>query len=406
MRKLLMKAGVPFVAGAVMLTGFSGVSFASANHPDATKPTFDLAYEGPLSGGNAQLGLNEDYAVEYAVNQANAGKSQFGKLPFTLKFVSKDDQGEGTISPTDAQELVSNPAVVAVVGPAFSGATKAAEPTFSAHNLATVSPSATNPALATSGWHNFFRDVANDSVQGPSDADYVVKVLKDTKVYVANDASTYGEGIATTFAAEATKDGATVTTGTFPGTSQCSDGTASPTQYPDDAATVVSAAPQMVFYGGYYCDLGLLLGALHSAGYSGKVMSGDGSDAAQLVTGTNPPSAANGVYVTCPCSVLGTTKADNAFASGFKALAKFPVGTYSGEAFDAANTIIAEMQILAKSSRGTKSITRINVVNGLHKIVYHGLTKTVSFEPDGNIAGDFIYVNQVQSGQLVQLGLT
>ncbi len=406
MRKLLMKAGVPLVAGAVLLTGFSGVSFASARHPDAKKPTFDLAFEGPLSGGNAQLGLNEAYAVQYAINQANAGKSQFGKLPFTLKYVSKDDQGEATISPTDAQELVANPAVIAVVGPSFSGATKAAEPTYSAHNLATVSPSATNPALATSGWRNFFRDVANDNVQGPADADYVVKVLKLTKIYVANDASTYGEGIATTFAAEATKDGATVTTGSFPGTSQCSDGTASPTQYPDDAATVVSAAPQMLFYGGYYCDLGLLLGALHSAGYSGKVLSGDGSDSSALITGTNPPTAAEGVYVTCPCAVIGKTKADNAFATGFQALAKFAVSTYSGEAFDAANTIIAELQILAKSHAGIKSITRINVVNGLHKIVYHGLTKTVSFEPDGNIAGDYIYVNQVQNGQLVQLGLT
>ena len=40
MRKLLMKAGVPLVAGAVLLTGFSGVSFASASarHPDASKP--------------------------------------------------------------------------------------------------------------------------------------------------------------------------------------------------------------------------------------------------------------------------------------------------------------------------------------------------------------------------------
>jgi branched-chain amino acid transport system substrate-binding protein len=406
MRKLLMKAGVPLVAGAVLLTGFSGVSFASARHPDAKKPTFDLAFEGPLSGGNAQLGLNEAFAVQYAINQANAGKSQFGKLPFTLKYVSKDDQGEATISPTDAQELVANPAVIAVVGPSFSGATKAAEPTYSAHNLATVSPSATNPALATSGWRNFFRDVANDNVQGPADADYVVKVLKLTKIYVANDASTYGEGIATTFAAEATKDGATVTTGSFPGTSQCSDGTASPTQYPDDAATVVSAAPQMLFYGGYYCDLGLLLGALHSAGYSGKVLSGDGSDSSALITGTNPPTAAEGVYVTCPCAVIGKTKADTAFATGFQALAKFPASTYSGEAFDAANTIIAELQILAKSHAGIKSITRINVVNGLHKIVYHGLTKTVSFAPDGNIAGDFIYVNQVQGGQLVQLGLT
>jgi branched-chain amino acid transport system substrate-binding protein len=404
MRTLLIKAGVPLVAGAIVLSGLSGAAFASAKHTAMTKPTFEIAYEGPLSGGNAQLGLYMEYSVRYAINQANEGKSQFGTLPFTLKYVGKDDQGEATLSPTDAQELVSDPAVMAVVGPAFSGATKAAEPTFSAHNLATVSPSATNPALATAGWHNFFRVVADDSVQGPADADYVVNTLKDTNLYVINDASTYGEGLASAFAGQATKDGAKVTTGTFPGTAQCSGGTASPTQYPDDAATVVSAKPQLLFYGGYYCDLGLLLGALHSAGYTGTVFSDDGSDSSTLITGTNPPSAANGVYASCACAQLGTSRADLQFAAGFKALAKYAPGVYSAEAFDATNAIIAEMQILSRTSRGTASITRINIVNGLHKIVYHGLTKTVSFEPDGNIAGKAIYVNQVQNGKLVQLG--
>ena len=137
-------------------------------------------------------------------------------------------------------------------------------------------------------------------------------------------------GLADAFAAQARKDGAKVTHGTFPGTTQCSDGTASPTQYPDDAATVVSAKPQLLFYGGYYCDLGLLLGALHKAGYTGKVMSGDGSDSISLISGTNPPSAANGVYASCACAVLGNTKADNAFAAGFKKLAKFPRGHLLG----------------------------------------------------------------------------
>src|SRR5208283_2546769 len=125
MRKLLMKAGIPLAAGALVLSAFSGTAFANAKHPTTTmKPTLDIAYEGPLSGGNAQLGLNMAYSVELAVNQANSGMSQFGKLPFTLKYVAKDDQGSATLSPTDAQELVANKAVLAVVGPAFSGATK------------------------------------------------------------------------------------------------------------------------------------------------------------------------------------------------------------------------------------------------------------------------------------------
>ena len=272
MRQLLIKAATPLVAGALVLASLSGAAFANAKHQATTTPTYAIAYEGPLSGGNAQLGLNMAYAVEYAVQAANSGMSAFGKLPFMLSYVPKDDQGSATLSPTDAQELVSNKNVIAAVGPAFSGATKAAEPTFSANHLATVSPSATLPALATYGWKNFFRVVADDGVQGPADANYVVSTLKDKTLYVVDDASTYGVGLADAFASQARKDGAKVTRGSFPGTTQCSDGTASPTQYPDDAATVVSAHPQLLFYGGYYCDLGLLRqrpaqGGLHGQGH-------------------------------------------------------------------------------------------------------------------------------------------
>ena len=53
--------------------------------------------------------------------------------------------------------------------------------------MATVSPSATRPSLATSGWHNFFRVVADDNQQGPSDGDYIAKALKAKSAWVLND---------------------------------------------------------------------------------------------------------------------------------------------------------------------------------------------------------------------------
>jgi branched-chain amino acid transport system substrate-binding protein len=161
----------------------------------------------------------------------------------------------------------------------------------------------------------------------------------------------------------------------------------------------------MLFYGGYYCDLGLLVSALHKAGYTGKVMSGDGSDSISLIAGTNPPTAANGVYASCACAVIGKTAADNTFAAGFKKLAHFAPAIYSAEAFDAANTVIDELKILSSGKTGTMAITRKAVVAGLHKISYVGLTKTISFTSNGNIKGDAIYANQVQHGSLVQIGL-
>ena len=143
------KALAPAVAVAVSALSLSATALPA--NAAGMKPTYTIAYEGPLSGGNAQLGLNMKYAVELAINQANAGTSAFGTLPFKLKFAKRTTRVRQPQSPTAAQQLITNSSVVAVVGPAFSGATEAAEPSFHAADLATVSPSATLPTSRPEG---------------------------------------------------------------------------------------------------------------------------------------------------------------------------------------------------------------------------------------------------------------
>jgi branched-chain amino acid transport system substrate-binding protein len=395
MKLRLNKTVAAVASSALLLMAVPAVGIAStssAAQKPKPKPTYVIGYEGPLSGGNLQLGLNMVFAVELAINQANASK----KNPFKLQLAKYDDQGDPTISPTQAQSAVANKKLIAIVGPAFSGATAAAEPYYSKANVATVSPSATRVTLASSGWHNFFRVVADDGVQGPADADYLVKTKSNKSVYVVNDGSSYGPGLASAFAAQATTDGAKVTTATVPGTAQCTDGTASATEYSAAATQAVASGAKAMFYGGYYCDLGLFLGALGSAGWTGPIMSGDGSDSSALVTGTTPASAANGVLLSCACAVSQNTS----FNKAFQNLANFSSSnaTYAPESYDATNVIIAAMKKL-------KRITRAGVVAELHKISYKGVTKLIKFQSDGNIAGAAIYVNQVTSGKVVQLGL-
>jgi branched-chain amino acid transport system substrate-binding protein len=397
MRLRLNKAVAVVGASALLLLAVPAVGMGEAGA--AKVPTYTIGYEGPLSGGNQQLGLNMVFAVQLAINWANAGKT-FGKLPFKLALKSYDDQGDPTVSPTQAQSAVANKKLVAIVGPAFSGATAAAEPYYKAAHVATVSPSATRVTLATSGWNNFFRVVADDGVQGPADADYLVKKLGKSKVYVVNDGSAYGAGLAQAVAAQVSTDGGTATSVTVPGTAQCQNGTASATEYSAAATQAASSGTSALFYGGYYCDLGLFLGALASAGYTGTVMSGDGSLSPALIQGTTPASAANNVLLTCACASSTNSK----FNAAYQALSHFSAAnaTYAPESFDSANVIIAAMKYLAKHH---KKITRSNIVGELHKISYKGMTKTVKFQSDGNIAGSAIFVNKVENGKIVQLGL-
>ena len=98
--------------------------------------------------------------------------------------------------------------MMAVIGPAFSGATQAADPLFNQADLATVTPSATDPTLPSEGWNNFFRVVADDNAQGPADAQYIGRsgaALKN--VYTIDDASAYASGLGGVFDTEATNHG-------------------------------------------------------------------------------------------------------------------------------------------------------------------------------------------------------
>src|ERR1035437_1302143 len=218
MKLRLNKTVAAVASSALLLMAVPAVGIASTSGAAAKpKPTYVIGYEGPLSGGNLQLGLNMVFAVELAINQANAS----GKNHLNLQLAKYDDQGDPTISPTEAQSAVSNKKRLSIVGPAFSGATAAAEPYYAKAHIATVSPSATRVTLASSGWSNFFRVVADDGVQGPADADYLVKTKSFKSVYVVNDGSSYGSGLASAFATQATTDGATVTAATVPGTAQC-----------------------------------------------------------------------------------------------------------------------------------------------------------------------------------------
>jgi branched-chain amino acid transport system substrate-binding protein len=377
MKLRLDKTVAAVVASGLMLVGIPVAGLASTSGA-AAKPTYVIGYEGPLSGGNLQLGLNMVFAVQLAINNANAT----GKLPFKLVLKQYDDQGSGTISPAQAQAAIANKQLVAIVGPAFSGATEAAEPYYSAAHVPTVSPSATAAALAKGTNNNFMRVVAGDDVQGAADANFLVQTHSLKTLEVLNDGSFYGAGLAAVVAKQATTDGATVTTNTYPETGSCG-GTASASQYTSAATQIALAAPAGVFYGGYYCDFGLLLGALASAGYKGTIMSGDGSWSTALIAGTTPASAANGVYVSEAGG--GNANLTGKLASEYKNLSHFDANgaTYAAQSYDATNMIIAALQGIMRP----KNITtlRKDLVLQLHKITFHGVTGVIKFQANGDL---------------------
>jgi branched-chain amino acid transport system substrate-binding protein len=377
--------GTVALAAAVALSaaacGSSGGGGSSSG-----KETITIGFQGVLSGDNQQLGLNALYGMRTAIAEVNADTSS----PFELKLVESDDAGSPDQGPTAAQKLIDNSKVLAVVGPMFSGATKASEPAYTQAGLLSVSPSATNPSLTKLGFRTFYRVIAPDTVQGKAAADYVSDVLKARKVFSLDDKSDYGTGLSAALEAELRARGTAVT----------HDGINPTKDYTSEATKIIAAAPDVLYYSGYYAELALLSKALKEKGFTGKIASGDGSLDPQYVAQAGK-SAAEGTYLTCPCGDANSDPKAAAFVASFKKVNKgAKPGTYSGEAYDAT---MALADVFKKLGKGAD---RESVVKAFADVDFQGITKTVAFNSTGEVKGSNVFVYQVKNGAISVLGNT
>jgi len=345
--------------------------------------TYKIGFEGPLSGDNAQLGINEENAVALAIEQANAK----GDLGFKLEELKSDDVGDPAKAPAAATTLQQDNAVVGVIGPSFSGATNAVAASYDAAHLVLISPSATNPTLTSKGYKSFHRIVPPDSLEGKEAGDWLATKSKD--VFVVDDLSDYGKGAAD--AVQQELQAKSVKT-----TRQGVD--AKTTDYSVISQKVKSSGATALFYGGYDTQAAQFAKALKSVGFTGLTMTGNGGKSSKFTEGAGP--AGDGWYFSCGC--LDATVADQAKAFNDAYQAKFntPPSTYSPEAYDATNALIQAIKNAAQSG----AVTRQSVWDAVNNLNYTGITTTIKFQPNGEVEQQVINLYQQKNGKIDLLG--
>src|SRR5262245_9931743 len=109
---------------------------------------------------------------------------------------------------TNYKKFIADNTVVAAVGPIMSGEGKAISPIISEADMATITPSSTNPDITNpamkaqyrpKGKPVYFRTCTTDAFQGPNMANHAFHNLKVKKVYVLDDSGAFGVGIADSF---------------------------------------------------------------------------------------------------------------------------------------------------------------------------------------------------------------
>ncbi len=148
-----------------------------------------IGFEGPITGPVAVLGTEQLHFADLALSMDNKAN----KTKITLK------QGDTQLQPSQAttvtQQFTSNSNMVAVVGPAGSQEVEAVGPLFARAGMPFITGSATAAALTTGKYPTFFRVVSKDSVQGPQDANYIVKTLHPKSLMIVDDQEAYSTGL-------------------------------------------------------------------------------------------------------------------------------------------------------------------------------------------------------------------
>jgi len=362
---------------------------ASEGGSTNTKKTVAIGFVGPLTGDSANLGVNIRDGAKVAIDEWNK-KSQ--KFNYQLKEF--DTQGDAAQVPSQKDKFLPDASVLGIVGPAFSGETKAALPDLEQAGLVMVSASATNAALPTVVPNSkvFHRIIADDDVQAQGVSDYVTKVIKPKKVALINDNTEYGKGLW----------GGVVKLLTAAHIDTSTTDSIDPKSQDFSAAVnkVKAAHADMVFYGGYYSEAGRLKKQLTDDGVTAKFISGDGSLDAGFVVSSGA-AGGEGALLTCPCRLATPDLPGKAgeFAKSYKALNGRDPGTYSSEGYDAASILIAGIE--AGNDTRPKLLSYVDTLPS-----FDGVSKTIQFQPNGNIKAADVFVYQVKGGKLTELGRT
>lgn len=351
---------------------------------DAT--TYSLAFVGPKTGDAANLGINILNGAKLAVDQFNEANSD---IQIDLKEF--DTQGDPAQAPGQLAKYKDDASILGLVGPAFSGETKAVLPDLKAAGLVMISASATNAALPDvppGGSDVFHRALPDDAAQGAGIAAFLKAKYAGKSVFYIHDNQEYSKGLAEQVA------------GAVGGTSK---GTAVINPKDDLYSSAVNAAKaanaDVIFYGGYYGEAGKLKKQLTDGGVKSTFISGDGSLDPGFIDAAG--AQAEGAIISCPCN-LATESATGklgTFAKDYKAAFNQDAGTYSSEAFDAANILMAGIK-----AGNTDRAKLLAYVEGLPS--YNGISKKIEWQANGNLKATTVYFFEVKSGKFTSLANT
>lgn len=333
----------------------------------ATCPAVAIAMAGPLSESDAPFGRNIVDGAQLAVDQHNTANPGC-----QVQLKTFDTRGDSEKAAVIAPQIVDDGSILGLVGPTWSGETKATGTVFNQAGLVAITPSATNVGLSERGWKTFFRGLSNDGVQGPALANYIKNTLGVRKACLVDDSTDAGLGQIRTIAD--TLGGVADPNCLISIKKGDRDFSAAVTQ-------IMGAAPDAVVYAAYYTEAAVLVDQLRQAGFTGLFVGPDGLKDSQFVTSAG--AAAKDTVISCPCG-----PAVGGFADTYTQKFGRPPGTYSVEAYDAATILLKGID--------SGALTRPALLRFVTGYDGQGQARRYRWTPTGELTSNLIWIYKVE----------
>ncbi len=344
-----------------------------------------IGHAGPLTGGIAHLGKDNENGVRLALDEANAKGITIDGKKIKFELIGEDDEAKPDKGPIVAQKFV-DAKVAGVVGHLNSGVSIPASSVYNQAGIPVISGAATNPMLTEQGFKVAFRTVGRDDQQGPAVASYLAAEFKPKTVAVIDDATAYGSGLANEVERTLKAAGIKV----LPrekGTDQTRDWKAVLTK-------IRGKKPDAIFYGGMDATGGPLLKQGRELGINVVFSFGDGACTEEM--NKLAGDAAEGLI--CSQAGLPVQAANKRFLDAYKAKFNADPILYSPFTYDAANLLIEAM-------KKANSVEPAKYLPELAKISYEGATGKIEFDEKGDRKDAEMTIFTMKAGKLEPLAI-
>lgn len=293
-----------------LLAGCAGGKTATGGEGGGDTIKIGVNYE--LTGEVATYGVNLNDGVQMAIEEINANGGVLGKQ---IEAVTVDNKSSDTEAANVSARLATRDKVLALVGPATSGNTKAATPAAMQNKIPLISGSATADDVTVDANGKvrdyIFKTCFSDSFQGVMMAEFASGDLgAKNAAILADSSSDYAQGLAKAFRETFAASGGTITNEEA---YQAGD-----KDFKAVLTNLKATNPEVLFIPGYYEEVGLIVRQARELGLNVPILGGDGYESPKLTEIAGAENL-NDVYYSSHYSPNDTAENVVAFNAAFRA---------------------------------------------------------------------------------------